>query len=500
MSGRVAYWDAVGSAVAEGLFSKKRGVEGRVTIMSSESVTAICSIEPAGFILSLSSGRLAHLALRDQAGRPGVNVTIMRGYGGMIGGLFGALRAGSSRRDVVAVRAGKVVRMGEREVVVATVRGNFSRWQVSRSGTYANIAEFDAREDMLVAAESFDRRAIASRNRDQFVIVDVEVGGYTPSADSDEEDMLVLVLAAYMPTNEGQITLYVLATVHFLSGGRASTGIVHIVKAYTEPMEQVSRPRLYLPLPGETAFVVFPRAVVIVSLTKPQIDPDMDPDEYERIAVFEDVVDFRGDLNVEIIGSGSENAVIERQSSSQMTTSFGSFASEQGHAKKTRNPAVVLIAKGAGVVRVEAFDDADPKKRIPRAPPSAKSKIEQAVFFSHKEGVRTHTCSLNKIYTDNGRTQLTSAAEMRLRTRRETSSEPHSKSAGKFYRLPPHTFPLCYRLSSRTLPSVLSIFAIWWSMSQAHFYPSHGPQCGSSCLMRKNAKLHAQSGRPGMHA
>src|SRR4051794_3416462 len=33
VSGRIAYWDAVGSAIAEGLFSRKRGVEGRVQLV-----------------------------------------------------------------------------------------------------------------------------------------------------------------------------------------------------------------------------------------------------------------------------------------------------------------------------------------------------------------------------------------------------------------------------------------------------------------------------------
>ncbi|PUU75151.1 hypothetical protein B9Z19DRAFT_367673 [Tuber borchii] len=116
LSGRTAYWDSVGSAVAEGLFTKRRGVEGKVPLISRESVTAICNAEPAGFILSLSSGKLAHLALRYPAGRPGITVTIMRGYGtGIMGGFLGALRAGSSQQNTVAVRAGRILSMGKRD-------------------------------------------------------------------------------------------------------------------------------------------------------------------------------------------------------------------------------------------------------------------------------------------------------------------------------------------------------------------------------------------------
>lgn len=387
-SGRIAYWDSVGSAVAEGLFSKKRGVEGRVSLVSGESVTAICNAEPAGFLLSLSSGRLAHLALRDLAGRPGIAVTIMRGYGtGMMGGLLGALRAGSNRRDIVAVRAGKVLRMGEREIVVATARGNFSRWQVNRSGTYANIADVDLRENVLAAIEKIAPGEVGLRSKDQFVIVDAAVADYDESR-SDGVD--VLVLSSFMPSAASSGALYVLVSVTFLAGGRADVGYVHVIKSYTNPLEEgKTRPRLYLPKPGKTAFLVFARAVVIMSTV------DLEPNEENKMdegfgvqGVFEDVVDFRGDLKVETVGSGMEDVVFDpvpRMDGSFMTGSFMSDLGTGAMGKKTRNPGVILIAKGAGVVRIEAFDLEPVKTKA--QPVKVKSKIEQAVFYGVKEDV-----------------------------------------------------------------------------------------------------------------
>lgn len=395
-SGRIAYWDSVGSAVAEGLFSKKRGVEGRVSLVSGESVTAICNAEPAGFLLSLSSGRLAHLALRDLAGRPGIAVTIMRGYGtGMMGGLLGALRAGSNRRDIVAVRAGKVLRMGEREIVVATARGNFSRWQVNRSGTYANIADVDLRENVLAAIEKVASSEVSLRSRDQFLIVDAAVVNDDESTSGGVD---VLVLSSFMPSAASLGALYVLVSVAFLAGGQASVREVHVIKSYTNPLEEgKTRPRLYLPKPGKTAFLVFARAVVIVSAVR--LEPNQQEDEMDEMdegfgaqSVFEDVVDFRGDLKVETVGSGMEDVVFDPVPRIDGSFMMGSFMSDPGIGgigKKTRNPGVILIAKGAGVVRIEAFDMEPVKTKALRQPVKVKSKIEQAVFYGVQEDVRS---------------------------------------------------------------------------------------------------------------
>lgn len=388
ISGRIAYWDSVGAAVAEGLFTKRRGVEGAVPLVSGESVTAVCNAEPAGFILSLSSGRLAHLALRDLAGRPGITVTIMRGYGtGVMGGFLGALRAGSSRRDIVAVRAGRVVRLGEREVIVATARGNFSRWQVSRSGTYANLADVDLRDNMLSVIEKVAPREVREGNKDSFVIVDAVVGESHESASAGSHDVDVLVLASFMPSPPGYGTLHVVISLRFRANGRVDLSGVHVVKCYTTPLEEgKARPRIYLPRPGKTAFLVFSRAVVLVSTHKPDAGED-DMYELEDQPVFEDVVDFRGDLNVEIVGSGPEDVSFDSTPRSEVVGSFMSDTGLTGSGKKIRNPGIVLVAKGAGILRLETFDLEPVRKESLREPIKVKSKIEQAVFYGVKEDV-----------------------------------------------------------------------------------------------------------------
>ncbi|KAF8475745.1 Non-repetitive/WGA-negative nucleoporin C-terminal-domain-containing protein [Kalaharituber pfeilii] len=397
MTGRIAYWEAVGSAAAEGLFAKRRGVEGRLQLSQGETVTAVCNIEPAGFLLSLSSGHLAHLALRDAAGRPGITVTALR-ESSFMSGIFGALRSGSHRRDLVAVRAGRVCKMGEREIVVATARGGFSKWYVQRGGNYETKPEVDLRESIIRAVEKAAPHA-ARRNKEQFCVLDMAIalGSENEVIDQEEQDIDLFVLVGYVGPDED--SLYALLELKLTPSGRGDVKAVHPISCYTTPIEGTfhSRPRVYIPKPRNTAFIVFTRAVVILSNLNPTgsgerraiSEGDMDVDrqllqeeeEEERKAVFEDVIDFRGDVNIDIVGSGGEDILFE---SLQREGSLGHVGEDIGQ-KRTVNPGVVLIARGAGVLRIEAFDIDERREKpviIPREM-MVKSKLEQAVFFGH---------------------------------------------------------------------------------------------------------------------
>jgi len=371
MTGRIAYWDAVGSAVSEGLFAKRRGVEGKVPTMSNEIITSVCNAEPAGFIISTSSGRLAHLALRDAAGRPGVTVTIMRGTSGL-GGLLGALRAGSIRRDIAAVRSGKSLRMGEREVLVCTERGVFSRWHINRSGSYANTTDVDLRVQIQTALSG--EKALQGKNVDGFHVIDLQVASYIDSGIPAQEDAVrLLVLTGMMSTNNRSAT-YALVYMDVMANGTSIVGGVHVIKSYATDWETSTSPKLYFPSPKKTVFVVFGKAVVVISgLTR---EREMDDEDQ---GAFEDVIDFRSDLRIEIVGGGSEGV------GDDLVGGEGSFTSDQGHIRRIKNPGVVLVAKGAGILRVEAFDVG---YATVTAAVTVKSKLEQAVFFGTRRDVR----------------------------------------------------------------------------------------------------------------
>ena len=400
-TGRIAYWESVGSAAAEGLFAKRRGVEGKVQLGPGETVTAICSIEPAGFILSLSSGNLAHLSLRDTAGRPGISTTHLKESGFI--SFLGAFRAGSNRREIVAVRAGRTGRMGERELVVATAKCGFSKWYVQRGGNYETKPEADLREIMVRAVE----RAIPSavdRNRETFVALDVAIATNTENDTNEggEPDIDLFVLTGYGHDEDNAI--YSLLEITLKQGGRGVVKAVHPIKCYSMPIghSPYAKPRLYIPKPRNTAFIIFPRAVIVLSNLRSNVEGAQPPDDdmmdvdrqllgeelqEEKRVIFEDVIDFRGDARIDIVGSGGEDVLIE---TFRPEGNFGHL-SEEILQKKIGNPGVVLIARGAGVLRVEAFDADENKSGSIVASPETmvKSKIEQAVFFGHIGQVRT---------------------------------------------------------------------------------------------------------------
>jgi nuclear pore complex protein Nup133 len=241
---------------------------------------------------------------------------------------------------------------------------------------------------MLSAIETMALEEVRERSKDSFVIVDVAVGENHQSANSESQDVDAHVLASFMPSSSGSGALHVLISLKFRAGGKVEVSKVHVVKCYTTPLEEgKTRPRVYLPRPGTTAFLVFPRAVVLVSTQKPGTNKDAMEYDSEEQETFEDVVDFRGDLNVEIVGGGPEDVAFDSTPRSEVMGSFTSETGASGTGKKIRNPGVILVAKGAGIVRLETFDLEPAKKETLSEPVKVKSKIEQAVFYGVKEDV-----------------------------------------------------------------------------------------------------------------
>jgi nuclear pore complex protein Nup133 len=123
------------------------------------------------------------------------------------------------------------------------------------------------------------------------------------------------------------------------------------------------------------AFVVFDRAVVVASMARQPDSPDSQLQTESHILplTFEDVIDFREDTDVELVGSGMEES---------RGPSHGLDDAKRHH--KAKYPATILIVRGGGVIRVAATDIS---KLTSSKPPqvTAKSKLEQAVFFGKLE-------------------------------------------------------------------------------------------------------------------
>ncbi|BFZ59857.1 hypothetical protein YB2330_000878 [Saitoella coloradoensis] len=333
--GRVCYWDSIGGAIAEGAVSK-RGVEGQITMGTNELCTIICSVEPAGFVVSTSHGRLVHLSLRDSMGRPYIGLTEMSAARGLWNSWITSIDAGGKRRDTCAVRAGETRGREERDVLVCTERGVVSRWVVSRLGKCQLVVENDFRKVALEVLRVTLPAAASSTLTNALSFVDVAA---VPGSSS------ILILASY--PSSGATTTYILFSAVLDSSDRSITS-TYVLSKYSA--STTTPPRLYLPSPAKTVFIVFQRAISVISI------PSQDGG-----AVFEDVIDFKEDRNIEIVASGAEDAQVE-----------GS--------RRLRNAGVVVAARGAGVLRCEVFEDRVSLEAL-NSEKLAKSKLEQAVFY-----------------------------------------------------------------------------------------------------------------------
>lgn len=394
-SGKVVYWESISSAATFAFIKKDRsGVEHMISGMQSgEKVVAITNAESAGFILTFNSGRLAYMNVRDSYGRPAISVQFLRNsLSTTSGGIFGSIRHAFShlslRGDVAAVRADRSNRMGERNIVALTGKGRFQAWRVHRGGHNEIIGEADMRDNIVAALQETDS-ASQQLPAESFEAIDciyvpkgleskyLELTRLSEAIASDDSSVQHLV--ALVSLTLRSTARYALVEI-ILTPDECRVGMVRPITSYSSPISssdaaQSPRPRLYLPRPALVAYVVFPRATILASIAVPPQSPDsqLQSDSHILPASYEDVIDFREDDVHEIIGSGfEESPAVHNQEDSRLPR------------HKTKNPAAILVVRGAGTIRVVTTDvDKFASDQPPRV--SAKSKLEQAVFFGVKQ-------------------------------------------------------------------------------------------------------------------
>jgi len=391
-TGKISYWESISSAATlDFLRQQRNGVEDVVPGMfSGEHVTQIVNAETAGFILVFNTGRLAYMNVRDGHGRPAISVQFLRSaLGPASGGFLGSIRHALKpviKGDIAAVRAGPPSKVGERTIIAATSKGKFQAWRIHRGGNHDGLSETDAREAIINAMRQVDPY-IDGVAAESFEVVDftfvpkgvepkyMEMTRLSNAIEVDDESVQQLVLlVSFLGQRKTSYSLVEIV----LSSGAAQIGMVRPVTSYATPVNKqaLERPRLHLPKPALVAYIVFDRAVVVASVAQPPDTPEsqLQEDSHVLPATFEDVIDLRNDDTLEIVGSGAEDPQ-------------GSAADGEGarsHRPKTKNPSVVLLVRGVGVVRVATTDvDRFASEKPPQV--TAKSKLEQAVFFGIKD-------------------------------------------------------------------------------------------------------------------
>jgi nuclear pore complex protein Nup133 len=380
-TGKITYWESIASAATLDIIRPQRnGVEASIPdISSKETVVQLLNAESAGFILAFSTGKLAYMSVRDGQGRPAITIQTLRGSGGVAsGGFFGSLRSAliaPSLGEIAAIRAGQSTKVGERDVVVATCKGKLQAWEMQRSGHNSLQAEADAREHIVLAMKQ-TKPDLEDLLLESFEMIDFT---FTPHSlkgsqlvENPADSNLVHLLTLVSLTDRTR-SHYALVEV-ILGADTLQIGGVRMLSSYTTPTSRLStsKPRIHLPNPGLVAFVVFDRAVVIASMARQPDSPEMQlmSDSHLLPKVYEDVIDFRAGLDVEIVGSGSEEPPSAGHGSDD----------PKSRRYKAKAPAAVIFVKGAGIIRIAAQDvEKFASRKAPQV--TAKSKLEQAVFY-----------------------------------------------------------------------------------------------------------------------
>lgn len=394
VSGKISFWEHISSAATLDYFRQQRtGVEDTIPGMfSGEHVDQVTRADSAGFILSLSSGRLAHLSVRDGQGKPAISVQFLRSTWGqssgvwdsVFGGIRNALKAAVQRGDLAAVRVDPSHRAGPRNVAAATKTGRLHAWRIQRGGHHEIISSVDAREAILLGLQ----QVLPSFNNNvDFEVVDftfVPRGideKYTQASRlsdalyrDDDSIQHLLLLVSLSSKRQSQ---YALVEVE-VQGEAFQVGMIRIISSYTTPVNPsaTAKPRLYLPRPGLVAFLIFDRAVVIASVASPPETPDtqLQGENNALPATFEDVIDLRNEDSLEIVGTGLE----EPQGPGQEPEV------SRSHRPKAKNPTALLMIRGIGVVRIVLSEvDRFASEQPPEV--TAKDKLEQAIFYGLKD-------------------------------------------------------------------------------------------------------------------
>ncbi|KAI9709190.1 MAG: hypothetical protein M1812_007775 [Candelaria pacifica] len=384
VSGKVIYWESILNATTLDVIRQHRhGVEGTVgSLLSGEVVVGIENAEPAGFILTFSTGRAAQLSLRDSQGRPAVSVHFLRSSTahsnrGFLSGFTNFFGSGGWRRDVVAVRSGQTRSRGHRDVVIATSTGVMQIWEVAWGGQNSLRAQVDASEDMLAAMKGAN--TISTYNDEpsfevlDFAFVPGNRNSTTVSTTGDADDLRLLVLAFSAAMACAKYYLIELS----ITADTARVEMVHPIRCYSDSLGPKSayKPVLILPEPAHSAFVIFNGVVVIASIAKREESPDSQllMDAHKLPEPFEDVIVLNDTIGPAIIGSSFENRQNLRPSKQR---------TGNGHMQS----ACIVAIQGEGVLRLTAFESKQDLDAIERARITPKTKIEQAVFFGHVPG------------------------------------------------------------------------------------------------------------------
>lgn len=367
-SGKIVFHESFERATSMGLFQeRKEGVEGALAgIFSGEAIVDFVSADAAGFIVLLSSGRVAHLSLRDAQGKPKIQSRILSSTEHFTGGIFGSIKGllgtAAWRQAVTAVRTRSLER-GQVQVLALVEKGELRVWDLDWSGRYDYKANIDFRDALMT--EFKDLQPVESQAHvEELAVLDFAIleraGGSEKmeiATSTTDKPLEVLLLVRVGSADIQSCFLAELA----LAGPKCTISRVLEVRGYLDSASTTTKPRLQVPKPGHTAYVVLQNTTFLVALSDAGSDPEAQLHEASYVApeAFEDAIHLRRDKDLAFLQAAAEDG------------------------RSSKDSSCIMFVMSAGLVRITATNANDDPERssIP-----VKSRIEQAIFYGTQDG------------------------------------------------------------------------------------------------------------------
>ncbi|MCJ1389263.1 hypothetical protein MMC18_002119 [Xylographa bjoerkii] len=368
LSGHVTYWEAVKRAAnADSVRQKQQILQGSIGgLLSSEVITRITEAEPDGFILTTSNGRVIHLTVRDPQGRPQISTQYMRSNvasgKGLLGSITSVFSAASWRRDIAAVRTGPLQGKSHRTCIVATAQGLFQAWELVRHSTKTLRFEVDVKDEIFNALQKSSLGRVTEDMKSDILITDFALFPKSEITHEEHSSHRLLVLASIQRGRTGIYNLVDLS----LRNGSVEIDVVHPITCYSEgqhPAEHWNsfKTQLLLPEPTQTAFVIFDKSVVLVSLARIEESPSsqIQIESHTLPDPFQDALYLRQhDHDYHVVGCCSEDNLT-------------------GLGKAT----CTLLVHGFGMARITTLPIKEGQSALERSTVTVRSKMEQAIFY-----------------------------------------------------------------------------------------------------------------------
>ncbi|KAJ5653496.1 hypothetical protein N7490_000499 [Penicillium lividum] len=369
-TGRIIYWETVSGAATLGLSRQKQnGIQGSIPgLFSGEYATEIMNCEPSGIIATFSSGRAAHINLRDSQGKPSVFVNFLRsatgmGGGGFLGGIKNVLGGGYWRKEVTAVHAGGSRQRGQRDVIIATSAGTVEIWDTHWNHGNALKKKCDVKDDILTALPRMSQDAGKLVGEPDLKVMDFAYSSQQSSdelghQDSDEAWRLFLVVSSAQWLDAKKVFVVEL----HLTGKESQVLSTRAVDLSSIPTQREEfKPKILVPKSDSVAFILIGQSIIVLSLTSaiqetPSSQLLLDSDAL--LLPFQDIIHLQSGADHEILGYGTE-----------------------GFSGSDSRASCVMMVRNFGIIRVNVAPQYPTDDRVDEGQLSAKHKLEQAIFF-----------------------------------------------------------------------------------------------------------------------